>query len=60
MVSKGELEGVTKDDVRSEQEQGSDWDGVAFKIVPGVAHHLQNHVEWEKGANEVLAWVEQL
>ena len=35
-------------------------DGVACALVKGVAHHLQNHVEWEKGAEEVEKWVEKL
>ncbi|KAH6614122.1 Alpha/Beta hydrolase protein [Boeremia exigua] len=36
------------------------WDGVSFKITPGLGHHLQNHVEWERGAEEILKWAEQL
>jgi hypothetical protein len=36
------------------------WDGVAFEVVNGVGHHLQNHVEWEKGAEVVLKWAETL
>lgn len=35
-------------------------DGVRFKVVKGVAHHLQNHVEWERGSEELLKWTELL
>jgi hypothetical protein len=35
-------------------------DGVRFRVVHGLGHHLQNHVEWEKGAEEILEWVEGL
>ncbi|KAF2451716.1 alpha/beta-hydrolase [Karstenula rhodostoma CBS 690.94] len=33
---------------------------VRFRVVDGVAHHLQNHEEWGKGADEVRKWLEQL
>jgi pimeloyl-ACP methyl ester carboxylesterase len=51
----GRLDGVSEEDVESVVE-----DGVAFMEVKGVAHHLQNHVEWEKGAKAVLQWAEKL
>ncbi|KAF2871789.1 Alpha/Beta hydrolase protein [Massariosphaeria phaeospora] len=60
MVLRGKIDGVSNLHIRSESEQGDDWDGVSFKVVPGVGHHLQNHVEWERGAQEILAWVERL
>ncbi|KAF2121167.1 Alpha/Beta hydrolase protein [Lophiotrema nucula] len=60
LAGKKKLEGISSGDLRTQREQGSEWDGVAFKVVPGVAHHMQNEVEWEKGAMEVLAWSEQL
>ena len=34
--------------------------GVRFRVVKGLAHHLQNHEEWERGADEVHQWLEQL
>lgn len=60
LMRKGKLEGIRRSDESSEQEQGSEWDGVAFKLVPGLGHHLQNHVGWESGAQELLTWIEQL
>ena len=35
-------------------------EGVRFRVVKGLAHHLQNHQEWERGADEIRRWVEQL
>jgi hypothetical protein len=55
MVELGKVDGVSTKDVESGEEHG-----VRYRTVKGVAHHLQNHVEWEKGAKEVLEWVEQL
>lgn len=52
-VKTGTLDGISESDVDEE-------DGVSFTLVKGVAHHLQNHVEWEKGAEEVLRWAEDL
>lgn len=52
-VKTGRLDGISESDVDDE-------DGVAFTLVKGVAHHLQNEVEWEKGAQEVLRWAENL
>ncbi|KAF2268756.1 alpha/beta-hydrolase [Lojkania enalia] len=60
LVQNKKLDGVSGSDLRIENDQGDDWDGVRFRVVPGVAHHLQNEVEWEKGAREILAWMEQL
>lgn len=60
MVKVGQLEGLARGDVRTRKEQGSNWDGVGFTVVPGLGHHLQNDVEWERGAEEVLRWVSQL
>ncbi|KAL2260058.1 hypothetical protein VTK26DRAFT_6077 [Humicola hyalothermophila] len=34
--------------------------GVRFCVVPGAAHHLQNDVTWEVGAQKLLAFYEQL
>lgn len=38
----------------------SDEDGVRFCVIPGLGHHLQNHVEWEMGAREIEEWVRAL
>lgn len=56
----GMLDGVSEYDSRVEDEESEDWDGVTFKVVRGLAHHMQNHVEWERGAKELLDWVEKL
>lgn len=55
VVRRGKIEGVGEQDLGGADE---DWNGVRFRGVKGVAHHLQNHVEWERGADEVLEWVE--
>ncbi|PVH92789.1 alpha/beta-hydrolase [Periconia macrospinosa] len=34
--------------------------GVWFRVVEGVAHHLQNHEEWEGGAEVLLEWLNAL
>lgn len=34
-------------------------DGVRFMVIPGVAHHIQNHAEWQRGADEILNWLQQ-
>lgn len=60
LVGKGGLEGVSEKDLRPETEQEENWDGVRYRVVKGLGHHLQNHVEWERGAEELLEWVEQL
>ncbi|OAL03828.1 alpha/beta-hydrolase [Phaeosphaeriaceae sp. SRC1lsM3a] len=61
-VKVGKLDGVSEDDVRVEMgdEEGENRDGVAFTVVKGLGHHLQNHVEWERGAEALLRWTEQL
>lgn len=61
-VRVGKLDGVSEDDLRAEKEngEGEHRDGVTFTVVKGVGHHLQNHVEWEKGAEALLRWTEQL
>ena len=62
-VKAGMLPGVSQSQTRSDSsEPKSEWDGVAFTLVKGVGHHLQNHQagEWERGAEAVLAWVEKL
>jgi hypothetical protein len=38
----------------------NDRDGVRFCVVSGLGHHLQNHVEWQKGAAEIEDWVKML
>lgn len=56
-VKTGTLDGVSESNVARGSENSS---GVMFKIANGLGHHLQNHIEWERGAEEVLRWVEQL
>lgn len=61
-VRVGKLDGVREYDawVDDNSEDSANRDGVAFTVVKGVGHHLQNHVEWERGAIAVLKWVEKL
>jgi hypothetical protein len=61
-VRAGKLDGVSEDDVRVEDgdKEGEDRDGVVFAVVKGLGHHLQNHVQWERGAEAVLRWAEKL
>ncbi|KAH8728655.1 Alpha/Beta hydrolase protein [Phaeosphaeriaceae sp. PMI808] len=53
---------VSEEDARIEDsdEEGEDRDGVAFVVVKGLGHHLQNHVEWERGAEAILKWADDL
>ncbi|KAK7187652.1 hypothetical protein DPSP01_004488 [Paraphaeosphaeria sporulosa] len=46
--------------VFAQEQQDEEVDGVRFRVVDGVAHHMQNHEEWGKGADEVQKWLEQL
>lgn len=57
-VREGKISGLPKRD--DEKVESGKWEGVRFTLVKGVAHHLQNHVEWERGAESVLSWVEEL
>jgi hypothetical protein len=61
-VRVGKLDGVSEYDARVEASdgEGENRDGVAFTVVKGLGHHLQNHVAWERGAEVVLKWVEKL
>jgi hypothetical protein len=61
-VRVGKLDGVSEPDARIEtgDEGQDDRDGVAFTVVKGLGHHLQNHVEWARGAEVVLEWAEEL
>ncbi|KAH7130404.1 Alpha/Beta hydrolase protein [Dendryphion nanum] len=54
LVSNKKIDGVSKDDLRGNE------NGVSFRVVPGLGHHLQNHVEWENGAKVILEWVDAL
>lgn len=53
---------VSGDNVREERggEEEKERGGVAFMVVKELGHHLQNHVEWERGAEAVLRWTEKL
>jgi pimeloyl-ACP methyl ester carboxylesterase len=53
MASNSDLEGA-------KQGHDNESNGVRFRVVSGVAHHIQNHEEWERGADEVRMWLEQL
>jgi hypothetical protein len=55
LVRKGKVDGVTEGNL-----EGSEDGGVVLEIVRGVGHHLQNHVECERGAGALLRWMEQL
>jgi|TARA_R110002003_G_scaffold595_9_gene20783 hypothetical protein len=61
-VRAGKLDGVSEHEARAEKsdEEGEDRDGVAFTVVGGLAHHLQNHENWERGAQALLRWTEKL
>jgi hypothetical protein len=60
-VRAGQLDGVSEDNTREEgDEEGEDRDSVAFMVVKGLGHHLQNHVQWERGAEVLLRWTERL
>jgi pimeloyl-ACP methyl ester carboxylesterase len=34
--------------------------GVRFYVVKGAGHHMQNDLQWEDGARQLLDWYEQL
>ena len=53
----GKLDGVSDDDRSRGDSKSEQWNGVKFETVEGVAHHQQNHVEWESGAGTVLRWL---
>lgn len=57
-VRVGKVDGVSESDFGSGN--GKEGAGVSFKVAKGLGHHLQNHVEWEIGAEEILRWAEQL
>lgn len=54
----GKLHGLSESDITSEKSE--EWRGVTFKVAKGLGHHLQNHVDWERGAEEILGWAEHL
>jgi hypothetical protein len=58
-VKVGRLDGISEHDLQGNSGKDGD-DGVQFKVARGLGHHLQNHVEWERGADEILAWAEEL
>ena len=59
-VRVGKLDGVSESDIRLGSGQGNEWYGVPFRVMKGLGHHLQNHIEWVQGAEEILRWVQQL
>lgn len=56
LVVNKKIDGVSEDDLTDK----SGGNGVDFKVVHGLGHHLQNHVEWERGAKAILGWLETL
>ncbi|KAH7089146.1 Alpha/Beta hydrolase protein [Paraphoma chrysanthemicola] len=58
----GKLDGVSESDARldANEQEGEDRDGVAYVVVKGIAHHLQNHENWQSGAEVLLRWTEKL
>ncbi|KAF2703665.1 alpha/beta-hydrolase [Pleomassaria siparia CBS 279.74] len=60
LVREGKIEGVSEVDLRAEKEQGVVWDGVGFQVVKGLGHHLQNHEDWEAGADVIWRWLRRL
>jgi hypothetical protein len=58
-VEAGKLDGVSGEDLQGKSEKDEE-NGVVFRVARGLGHHLQNHVEWERGAEEILIWVERL
>ncbi|KAF5847456.1 hypothetical protein GGP41_000220 [Bipolaris sorokiniana] len=59
-VRRKKLDGMSEDFIDTASDESAECNGVKFEIVKGVAHHLQNHVEWEKGAEALLDWVKEL
>jgi hypothetical protein len=58
-VKVGKPDGISEHDLQGNSGKEGD-DDVQFKVGRGLGHHLQNHVEWERGAEEILAWAEEL
>lgn len=58
-VKVGKLDGVSEEDLHDGSDKEEE-DGVRFRVVKGLGHHLQNHVEWERGAEEILMWAKEL
>lgn len=54
------LDGISEDDVLTAGGEDDGYDGVSFKVVKELGHHLQNHVEWQRGAEEILRWAQEL
>ncbi|KAF3044034.1 hypothetical protein E8E12_007356 [Didymella heteroderae] len=53
-IKLGKLDSIFESHVRVED------CGVDFRVAKGLGHHLQNHVEWERGAAEILQWAKEL
>lgn len=43
-----------------EDKDGSSGRGVRFGVVDGAGHHMQNDLQWEDSAQQLLSFVEQL
>ncbi|KAL1798498.1 hypothetical protein ACET3X_002535 [Alternaria dauci] len=60
-VRSRKLDGIREyDDEHIEGNDEDGRDGISFKVIKGTAHHLQNDVGWERGAEEVWRWTESL
>lgn len=60
MVKTHKIDGPPDPTLDADSKDSSDSCGVRFRVVEGLGHHLQNHVEWEKGAEVVMEWYAQL
>lgn len=56
----GPLGGSVDGEDSAKQGVETDADGVRLAVVPSAGHHMQNDVEWELGAEKLLAFYRQL
>ncbi|KAF1993231.1 alpha/beta-hydrolase [Amniculicola lignicola CBS 123094] len=59
-VHRKKIAGVSEEDLRAGTEMGSEGEWIRFVVVQGLAHHLMNESEWERGAEEICGWVRML
>ena len=60
MVTEGKIGEVKNFDTEVGDNKEISGQGVRYRVVKELAHHLQNHEEWERGADEILTWLEEL
>lgn len=53
-ISSGKLGGISGADVGARDQ------GIAFRVVKGYGHHLQNDAEWQLGATALVLWADKL